>query len=467
MRTRAKTSRSTRTGFRAPRSTSCSTSSPIASRTCRSIRRSSRASAAWSIRSGGCRVEDSNEGFLIEQVQATAFVAHPYQIPTIGWPADIQGWKIEDLQNFFKTNYAPNNCTLILVGDCQRGRRLRAREEISRADSAAGAAAAGAHHRARADRREARVRRARRADAAALLSPTSRPRPTTRRARRINLLMSILTEGNSSRLHRLLVEEKKLAIEVGGTFQEGFDPGLTWLQLTLPEGANIAEPSRSALDAALAEVVAQGVTDAELARAKNLYASTFWKQLATINGKAGLLGAVRSLRRRLQEAVRFAGDLRQGDARGRAEGRGARVPEESPHGRRAGGEAMKRRPRSERSASHAVRRRARRCPAGRRHRRRRMAPPAGVKVPANQRFVLPNGLTIVLVPKKGRAAHRVQRFRARWRARGSRRQARRRLAGRGAARSRRGQAQRVSNSRTRSKAWAAVSTPRRVPRRSR
>ena len=62
-------------------------------------------------------VEDSNPGFLTEQVQATAFVAHPYQIPTIGWPADIKSWKIEDLQKFFKTNYAPNNCTLILVGD--------------------------------------------------------------------------------------------------------------------------------------------------------------------------------------------------------------------------------------------------------------------------------------------------------------------------------------------------------------
>ena len=63
------------------------------------------------------RTEDSNEGFLFEQVQATAFVAHPYQIPTVGWPADIQSWKIEDLQKFFKTNYAPNNCTLVLVGD--------------------------------------------------------------------------------------------------------------------------------------------------------------------------------------------------------------------------------------------------------------------------------------------------------------------------------------------------------------
>ena len=105
----------------------------------------------------------------------------------------------------------------------------------------------------------------------------------------INLLMSILTEGNAARLHRLLVEEKKIAIDIGGYFEEGFDPGLSWLNLTLPEGADLAEVEK-VLDGALAEVVANGVSDAELARAKNLYASSFWKQIATINGKARLLG---------------------------------------------------------------------------------------------------------------------------------------------------------------------------------
>ena len=105
----------------------------------------------------------------------------------------------------------------------------------------------------------------------------------------INLLQSILVEGNASRLNRLLVEEKQLAIEVDGHYMEGFDPGLTWLTLTLPEGANVAEVEKT-LDAALDDVVAKGVTDAELARAKNQFAATFWKQLATINGKAMLLG---------------------------------------------------------------------------------------------------------------------------------------------------------------------------------
>jgi hypothetical protein len=43
-------------------------------------------------------VDNDNFGTLIEQMQATAYVAHPYQIPVIGWPSDIEGWTIADLQ---------------------------------------------------------------------------------------------------------------------------------------------------------------------------------------------------------------------------------------------------------------------------------------------------------------------------------------------------------------------------------
>src|SRR5687768_16198454 len=63
------------------------------------------------------RVDDSHQGRLTEQVQATAFLAHPYGIPTIGWPADILSWSIDDLKSFYATYYAPNNCTLVIVGD--------------------------------------------------------------------------------------------------------------------------------------------------------------------------------------------------------------------------------------------------------------------------------------------------------------------------------------------------------------
>ncbi len=233
-------------------------------------------------------VEDSNEGFLVEQVQATAFVAHPYGIPTIGWPADIQSWKVEDLQAFFKTFYAPNNCTLILVGDvsAEEGFALAKKylEPIPRQEPPPKVRTTEPEQLG-----EKRVEIEREAQTPLLMQAHKAPAANDPAGPALNLLLGILTEGNSSRLHRLLVEEKKLAIEVEGWFNEGFDPSLFWLQLTLPEGADIPAVEK-ALNEALDEVATQGVTAAELARAKNQFAAAFWKQLATINGKAHLLG---------------------------------------------------------------------------------------------------------------------------------------------------------------------------------
>jgi zinc protease len=234
------------------------------------------------------RTEDSNEGFLYEQMQATAFVAHPYQNPTVGWPSDIQGWKIEDLQKFYKTNYAPNNCTLILVGDltAEEGFALAKRhlEPIPRQEPPPPVRTVEPEQMG-----EKRVSVQRPATTPLLYYAYKSPAAGDRQGPAINLLASILVEGNSSRLHRLLVEDKKLAIEVTGSYSEGFDPLLTWLTLTLPEGADVSAVEK-ALDAALDEIVAKGVTDTELARAKNQFAASFWKQIATIDGKASLLG---------------------------------------------------------------------------------------------------------------------------------------------------------------------------------
>ena len=94
------------------------------------------------------RVDDSNAALLEEQVQATAFLAHPYRIPTIGWPSDIQSWTLADLQNFFRTYYAPNNCTLILVGAVEPDQVFALAEQYFAPIAGARAAAAGAHPRA-------------------------------------------------------------------------------------------------------------------------------------------------------------------------------------------------------------------------------------------------------------------------------------------------------------------------------
>jgi zinc protease len=234
------------------------------------------------------RVDDNNQGLLSEQVQATAFVAHPYRFPTIGWPADIESWRMEDLQKFFKTYYAPNNLTLVLAGDLvpERVFELAKRyfEAIPRQEPPG---QVRTQEPEQLGERQFVIRR--KAQTPLLQYAYKAPAAADASGPAVNLLLSILVDGDSSRLHRALVEEKQLAIEVGGHWQEGFDPGLLWLFLTLPEGAEVAEV-QAAVDAELAGVAEHGVTDAELARAKNMTAAGFWKKLATIDGKAQLLG---------------------------------------------------------------------------------------------------------------------------------------------------------------------------------
>ena len=54
---------------------------------------------------------------LWQEVQATAFVAHSYMWPVIGWESDIKNWTKEDLENYFHAYYAPNNCVVVISGD--------------------------------------------------------------------------------------------------------------------------------------------------------------------------------------------------------------------------------------------------------------------------------------------------------------------------------------------------------------
>src|ERR1051326_3918376 len=62
-------------------------------------------------------VDANNAGILDEQLWATAYLAHPYQWPVVGWMSDIEHWSMEDLKHHFEMGYAPNNATMVVVGD--------------------------------------------------------------------------------------------------------------------------------------------------------------------------------------------------------------------------------------------------------------------------------------------------------------------------------------------------------------
>ena len=235
------------------------------------------------------RVDDSFSGRLQEQVQATAFLAHPYGIPTIGWPSDIQSWSIQDLKSFFATNYAPNNCTLILVGDVEPKSAIALARQYFEPIPAQ---APPEPIRTKEPRQEGERRVNVEADAQTPLLQFAYHGLSGADPRQpaLELLTRILTDGDASRLHRVLVEEQKLAISADSYIDRGFDPGLAWFVLTLPAGAD-TQKAEAMFDREIARLRDDGVTAKELSRARSQALADFWRGLATIDGKAQALGS--------------------------------------------------------------------------------------------------------------------------------------------------------------------------------
>ncbi|MDH3533124.1 MAG: insulinase family protein, partial [Gammaproteobacteria bacterium] len=233
-------------------------------------------------------VDDNNFSRLLEQVYATAYIAHPYQFPILGWPSDIRAWTAADLVNYYRAYYAPNNCTMVFTGD------VTAEAIFELAEDYLGGIPAQAPPppvRTTEPRQEG-VRRI------TIETATQTPllhlafhagRATDKMTLPLLLLLDVLAGGDSSRLHRLLVEEQQAAVAVAGWHEAGLDPGLAYFYVTLSPGGAVTSVEATVLGE-LQRVIDEGVTAAELAKAKNRRLADYWRGLATIDGKAEALG---------------------------------------------------------------------------------------------------------------------------------------------------------------------------------
>jgi len=233
-------------------------------------------------------IDNDDFGRLYEQMLATAYVAHPYQFPVIGWASDIENWTQGDLESYFKTYYAPNNLTMVFAGSVSP-EEIFVLAETYLAPIPAQAPPPPVRTVEPQQPGERRLLIETNTQAPLLHLAFHAGRAADPETQHMKLLLNILTGGNSSRLHRLLVEEEQLALAVGGMQMEGFDPGLVYLYLTLPPGADIAAVE-SRVREELARVAADGITTAELKKARNIVLADFWRGLATIDGKASALG---------------------------------------------------------------------------------------------------------------------------------------------------------------------------------
>jgi zinc protease len=246
------------------------------------------------------RVENNPAGILNEQMLATLYQNHPYGIPVIGWMHEMAKLSRADAIDFYKHHYAPNNAVLVIAGDVTV-------DEVKRlAQSTYGAIPANpdiatrvrpSEPPARAPRRVALVDpRAGNASVRRYYLAPSYRTETGGEAEALDLLMRIAGYGGTSRLYQALVVQDKVASNAGGWYVGwAYDSGSLGVHAVAAEGVGL-DKVEAAIDRVLADLRQNGVTEAELERAKKneladfIYQSDNQASLARRYGQGVILG---------------------------------------------------------------------------------------------------------------------------------------------------------------------------------
>jgi zinc protease len=234
------------------------------------------------------RVDDDVEGFANEVLYKTAFTRHPYHAPTIGWMVDIEGFTTEDCVAFYKTYYAPNNATVVVAGDVKEQDVLeRLRDAYGAIPSSVLPEEDTTPEPPQLETREVVLKKPTATEK--LLVGFHGPALGDADHPALSILNEVLFGGRASRLHRELVTTRELCTELRGSVATFRDPGLYEMFFSAREGVDRAAVL-ARVDAELARVRDELVTDEELTRAKARLELGLVQSLETASGKAEQIG---------------------------------------------------------------------------------------------------------------------------------------------------------------------------------
>src|SRR5271156_410738 len=170
-------------------------------------------------------VDNDNFGLLDEQLWATAFIAHTYQWPVVGWMSDIEHWTMVDLKHHFEMGYSPSNATMVVVGDVSPEEIFQLCEKfIEPIPSHAPPPPVTTVEPEQLGERRLVVHKPAELPIVMIgyhIAETNDPDFYA-----LNILRSVLFQGESSRMYQLLVDKDKIALDGSSESDPGFDPTL-------------------------------------------------------------------------------------------------------------------------------------------------------------------------------------------------------------------------------------------------
>jgi predicted Zn-dependent peptidase len=211
--------------------------------------------------------ESSPLGRLVDLFQVTAFEAHPYKQPTVGYMSDLQSFTATDAQKFFDTYYAPSNLITVMVGDIKPATVIPILEKyFGRIAARPGPQPLRTVEPPQDAEKIVVIENAAQP---IYLEGYHKPADTHPDQPVYDAIDDIFSRGRTSRLYRTLVRDKKLAIEAGSFsgYPGNKYPNL-WAIFAMPAFGVTNEQVQEVVHAEIARLQNEDVTDEELAKFK-------------------------------------------------------------------------------------------------------------------------------------------------------------------------------------------------------
>jgi len=235
------------------------------------------------------RTENSIIGKMDEELYLAAYSAHSYRFPIIGWMSDLSNINIDDCHGYLETYYNPANSCIVLVGDFNTNTALSLIEENY-----------GKIHVNPAKRQcitkeptqtgEKRVEYRKPAEVYSFMVGFHAPDINNPDIFALEILRTILTDGESSRLQKKLIYDKEITLSVYSDFTWRIDPTLFVLYVQMKPGYSFEEGEK-VLYGEIEKIKDGDVLDKEIIKAKNKIESYFFKSIKTTLGLGEKIGS--------------------------------------------------------------------------------------------------------------------------------------------------------------------------------
>jgi zinc protease len=240
------------------------------------------------------RIDNNPGAQLSEMLNAVLYLNHPYRVPVIGWEQEMEGLNADDVQDFYGHWYAPNNAILVLSGDISAAEAKPLVEKyygpVARRD-------VPVRHRPTEPQQFAPRRVT--LESASVQQPSwvrtyqapNYAGPKQDQAYALDVLAQILSGDSNARLYRHLVVEQKLAAGVWSSYNGARVDLGTFTFAATPNPGGKLDTIEVAIDKEIADLLAKGVTDEEIARAKASLVDGEIKARDSLMGPANALGS--------------------------------------------------------------------------------------------------------------------------------------------------------------------------------